>query len=74
MRGDRDVSENMVFMPFGYAEAAADLLTNPALDPFGKIPESKFSAVGAERAEVRNAGEQGVLKPRLLIDRFAIDQ
>ena len=35
-----DVPENMVFMPFCYAEAAANLLTNPALDPFGKIPSS----------------------------------
>ena len=38
MRADRDVPENMVFMPFCYAEAAANLLTNPALDPFGLIP------------------------------------
>ena len=34
----------MVFMPFCYAEAAANLLTNPALDPAGKIPEFKFCA------------------------------
>jgi formate dehydrogenase major subunit len=34
----------MVFMPFCYAEAAANLLTNPALDPFGLIPEFKFCA------------------------------
>jgi len=31
-------------MPFCYAEAAANLLTNPALDPVGKIPEFKFCA------------------------------
>ena len=31
-------------MPFCYAEAAANLLTNPALDPFAKIPEFKFCA------------------------------
>jgi hypothetical protein len=31
-------------MPFCYAEAAANLLTNPALDPAGKIPEFKFCA------------------------------
>ena len=48
VRSDRDVPENMVFMPFCYAEAAANLLTNPALDPFGKIPEFKFCAVRAE--------------------------
>jgi formate dehydrogenase major subunit len=46
-RADRDVPENMVFVPFCYAEAAANLLTNPALDPFGKIPEFKFCAVRA---------------------------
>ena len=39
----------MVFMPFCYAGAAANLLTNPALDPFGKIPELKFCAVKAEK-------------------------
>ena len=44
VRSDRDVPENMVFMPFCYAEAAANLLTNPALDPIGKIPEFKFCA------------------------------
>jgi formate dehydrogenase major subunit len=57
VRSDRDVPENMVFMPFCYAEAAANLLTNPALDPFGKIPEFKFCAVRAERAEVQAAAE-----------------
>ncbi|HEX7931819.1 MAG TPA: formate dehydrogenase subunit alpha [Paraburkholderia sp.] len=51
-RSDRDVPENMVFMPFCYAEAAANLLTNPALDPVGKIPEFKFCAVRAERADM----------------------
>ncbi|MBV9735383.1 MAG: formate dehydrogenase subunit alpha [Acidisphaera sp.] len=44
VRADRDVAANMVFIPFCYAEAAANLLTNPALDPFGKIPEFKFCA------------------------------
>ena len=38
----------MVFIPFCYAEAAANLLTNPALDPFGKIPEFKFCAAQVE--------------------------
>jgi formate dehydrogenase major subunit len=43
-RPDRDVPDGMVFMPFCYAEAAANLLTNPELDPDGKIPEFKFCA------------------------------
>jgi formate dehydrogenase major subunit len=50
VRVDGDVPENMVFVPFCYAEAAANLLTNPALDPFGKIPEFKFCAVRVSRA------------------------
>jgi formate dehydrogenase major subunit len=33
-----------VFVPFAYAEAAANLLTNPALDPVGKIAELKYAA------------------------------
>ena len=49
LRSDRDVPEGMVFIPFCYAEAAANLLTNPALDPFGKIPEFKFCAVRVSR-------------------------
>ena len=34
-----------VFIPFAFYEAAANLLTNPALDPFGKIAELKYCAV-----------------------------
>ena len=48
VRLDSGVPEGMVFMPFCYAEAAANLLTNPALDPFGKIPEFKFCAAKIE--------------------------
>jgi len=43
-RADRAVAEDMVFVPFAYVEAAANVLTNPQLDPYGKIPEFKFSA------------------------------
>lgn len=43
-REDRAVAENMVFIPFAYVEAAANMLTNPVVDPFGKIPEFKFAA------------------------------
>ncbi len=57
VRSDRDVPENMVFMPFCYAEAAANLLTNPALDPFGKIPEFKFCAVRVEPVALKSAAE-----------------
>lgn len=47
-RADRAVAQDMVFVPFAYVEAAANLLTNPALDPYGKIPEFKFAAVRVE--------------------------
>jgi formate dehydrogenase major subunit len=49
-RADRDVAEGMVFIPFAFFEAAANLLTNPQLDPFGKIPEFKFCAARVEPA------------------------
>ncbi len=47
-RADRAVAEGSVFLPFAYVEAAANILTNPALDPYGKIPEFKFSAARVE--------------------------
>ena len=50
-RADRAVAEGQVFLPFAYVEAAANILTNAALDPYGKIPEFKFSAVRIEKAE-----------------------
>jgi len=50
-RMDRAVAPDMVFLPFAYVEAAANILTNSALDPYGKIPEFKFSAVRVEKAE-----------------------
>jgi formate dehydrogenase major subunit len=56
-RADRAVAEDMVFVPFAYVEAAANILTNPALDPYGKIPEFKFSAVRVEKAEAQVAAE-----------------
>ncbi|WP_299704695.1 formate dehydrogenase subunit alpha [uncultured Tateyamaria sp.] len=47
-REDRAVAPDMVFLPFAFVEAAANILTNPAVDPYGKIPEFKFSAVRVE--------------------------
>jgi formate dehydrogenase major subunit len=48
VRQDRDVPEGMVFIPFCFTEAAANMLTNPQLDPIGKIPEFKFCAARIE--------------------------
>lgn len=48
-RADPALQRDMVFVPFAYVEAAANILTSPRLDPDGKIPEFKFSAVRAEK-------------------------
>ena len=44
-RADDGTPRGTVFVPFCYYEAAANMLTNPVLDPFGKIPEFKYCAV-----------------------------
>jgi formate dehydrogenase major subunit len=44
-RADDGMPRGTVFVPFCYYEAAANKLTNPVLDPFGKIPEFKYCAV-----------------------------
>src|SRR3989442_2028279 len=44
-RADDGMPRGAVFVPFCYYEAAANMLTNPVLDPFGKIPEFKYCAV-----------------------------
>ena len=54
-----------VFVPFCYYEAAINKLTNPALDPFGKIPEFKYCAgrvtLGGELAPQTSFGGGQVL-------------
>jgi formate dehydrogenase major subunit len=52
-RQDDGIPDGVVFIPFAYVEAAANILTNPALDPFGKIPEFKFCAAKVEAASQR---------------------
>ena len=44
-RADEGTPRGSVFIPFAFYEAAANRLTNPALDPFGKIAELKYCAV-----------------------------
>jgi len=44
-RADDGTQRGTIFLPFCYHEAAANLLTNPVLDPVGKIPEFKYCAV-----------------------------
>jgi formate dehydrogenase major subunit len=48
-RADGAIPSGVIFIPFCYAEAAANVLTNPALDPMGKIPEFKFCAARVEK-------------------------
>jgi anaerobic selenocysteine-containing dehydrogenase len=45
------VGRHQVFVPFHFREAAANLLTNPALDPYAKIPSFKVCAVRIEKAD-----------------------
>ncbi|VWX57858.1 Formate dehydrogenase H [Burkholderiales bacterium 8X] len=49
VRRDDGTPSGAVFVPFAYYEAAANLMTNAALDPFGKIPEFKYCAVKIEK-------------------------
>ena len=44
-RADDGTPRGAVFVPFCYYEAAANKLTNPVLDPVGKIPEFKYCAI-----------------------------
>jgi len=60
-RADDGTPRGAIFIPFCYYEAAANLRTNPVLDPFGKIPEFKYCAVrlfkgGAEPAHMSFGG------------------
>jgi formate dehydrogenase major subunit len=49
VRRDDGTPPGAVFMPFAFYEAAANLMTNAALDPVGKIPEFKYCAVAVSR-------------------------
>jgi formate dehydrogenase major subunit len=50
-RANDGIQRGSVFIPFHFREAAANVLTNDALDPFGKIPEYKFCAVRLEASD-----------------------
>ncbi|HMJ49058.1 MAG TPA: formate dehydrogenase subunit alpha [Burkholderiales bacterium] len=52
-RADDGTPRGAVFIPFCFYEAAANLLTNPALDPVGKIPEFKYCAVRVRRGGLK---------------------
>ncbi|HYG53913.1 MAG TPA: formate dehydrogenase subunit alpha [Burkholderiales bacterium] len=69
VRQDAGTPTGAVFIPFAYFEAAANLLTNPALDPFGKIPEFKYCAVRVARGGKR-PGDPGYGKGRTLEELY----
>ncbi len=65
-RADDGTPRGAVFVPFCFYEAAANMLTNPVLDPFGKIPEFKYCAVKVTAGgpdPVRMSFGGGVLLP-----------
>jgi formate dehydrogenase major subunit len=66
-RMDEGTPRGAVFIPFCYYEAAANLLTNPVLDPFGKIPEFKYCAVKVTRGG-KMPGDPGYGKGRTLAE------
>ena len=51
-RRDDGLQLGQIFIPFCYVEAAANVLTNAALDPDAKIPEFKFCAVKIKKAHI----------------------
>ncbi len=58
-RADTAMQRGSVFMAFHFWEAAANLLTNAALDPVAKIPEFKFCAVRVTPANSNSQVPQG---------------
>jgi formate dehydrogenase major subunit len=68
-RADDSSPRGAVFVPFCFYEAAINKLTNPALDPFAKIPEFKYCAVrmrlgGDEPRQSSFGGNQALEKMR----------
>ena len=70
VRRDDGTPRGVIFIPFAYYEAAANLMTNSALDPFGKIPEFKYCAVkltkGGEVAKMMGYGTNTPSEPELI--------
>ena len=48
VRVDNALQKDVIFIPFCFNEASANILTNSALDPYGKIPELKYCAARIE--------------------------
>jgi predicted molibdopterin-dependent oxidoreductase YjgC len=61
------VARHQVFVPMHYREAAANLLTNPALDPYAHIPEFKVCAVRIEPVSPRGRRAQSAERVEPLV-------
>jgi len=68
-RADAGTPRGAVFIPFAFYEAAANILTNPVLDPFGKIPEFKYCAVKVTKGGA-TPGDPGYGKGRTLEELY----
>jgi formate dehydrogenase major subunit len=68
-RADDGTPQGAIFIPFCFYEAAANLLTNPVLDPFGKIPEFKYCAVRVSAGGTTAATQGYDKRPELTAGR-----
>jgi formate dehydrogenase major subunit len=68
-RADFGIQQGVIFIPFAYVEAAANILTNPQLDPIGKIPEYKYCAV---RIEPAHGKDERVPEPDLNVTALGL--
>ncbi|MEE8320453.1 MAG: molybdopterin-dependent oxidoreductase, partial [Gammaproteobacteria bacterium] len=68
-RADENMQKGVVMLPFAFNEAAANLITNDALDPHGKIPEFKFCAVclGPSKRDDDSVDHKSAAKPDYVI-------
>ena len=57
-------TQGVIFIPFHFVEAAANLLTNDALDPEAKIPEFKACAVKIEKVSEDLLPDKNKFQPR----------
>jgi formate dehydrogenase major subunit len=68
-RADEGTPRGAIFIPFAFYEAAANMLTNPKLDPFGKIPEFKYCAVKVTKGGTKPT-DPGYGKGRTMVEMY----
>ena len=72
-RADRAIQDGTIFIPFAYVEAAANVLTNPQLDPIAKIPEYKYCAVRIEPGARARTADGRVQSERDSVGSIGLD-